>query len=52
MMLLPEKKKLKVGGDQKKVALVQSFNPEMKFLNNELFDEWPPKKMFHRKDLQ
>ena len=27
---------------QKKWELINSFNPEGKFLNQELFDEWPP----------
>ena len=36
---------------EKKEALIDSFNPERKFLNLELFDTWPPKEMFHRKDL-
>ncbi|PVD52448.1 endonuclease [Terrimonas sp.] len=35
----------------KKMALIRSFNSEMKFLNTELFDEWPPKEMHHRKDM-
>lgn len=35
----------------KKIALIKTFNPEMKFLNNELYDKWPPRDLFHRKDL-
>ena len=35
----------------KKTDLIKTFNPEMKFLNNELYDQWPPRDLFHRKDL-
>ena len=34
----------------KKVALIKAFNPEWKFLNEELLGEWPPKEVYHRKD--
>lgn len=33
----------------KKEALIQTFNPEWKFLNEELLGEWPPSNIFHRK---
>ena len=49
---IAREKEIKGWNRARKVALIQSFNPEMKFLNKELFDEWPPKEMFHRKDLQ
>ncbi|MBX3241156.1 MAG: GIY-YIG nuclease family protein [Chitinophagaceae bacterium] len=49
---IAREKEIKGWSRAKKVALIQSFNVEMKFLNDELFDEWPPKEMFHRKDLQ
>ena len=35
----------------KKDKLINDFNPEWKFLNVELLGEWPPKDMFHRKDV-
>ena len=35
----------------KKITLIKAFNPEMKFLNNELYGTWPPQDLFHRKDL-
>jgi len=34
----------------KKIRLIDSFNPKWEFLNNELI-KWPPKDVFHRKDL-
>lgn len=34
----------------KKEELIKSLNPEMKFLNTELFGKWPPDNMFSRKD--
>ncbi len=33
----------------KKEALIQNFNPEWKFLNEELLGEWPPTTIYHRK---
>ena len=36
----------------KKDNLITAFNPEWKFLNEELVEEWPPKEMFHRKNTQ
>lgn len=49
---IAREKQIKGWSRKKKMALILSFNPEMKFLNAELFDEWPPKEMFHRKDLK
>ncbi len=34
----------------KKAKLITEFNPEWKFLNEELLGEWPPKELYHRKD--
>ena len=34
----------------KKQDLIREFNPEWKFLNEELFGAWPPEELFHRKD--
>ena len=34
----------------KKINLITNFNPEWKFLNEELLGEWPPKQMYHRGD--
>ena len=36
---------------KKKLALINTLNPEKKFLNRELFDEWPPRDLYHRRDL-
>jgi len=35
----------------KKAKLITDFNPEWKFLNEELLGEWPPGDTFHRKDV-
>ena len=47
---ITREKEVKKWRREKKDALTDSFNPEKKFLNFELFDTWPPK-MFHRKDI-
>jgi putative endonuclease len=44
-------KELKKFRRKQKLALIDSFNPEWKFLNGELFDKWPPDDLYHRKDL-
>ena len=35
----------------KKANLITNFNPAWKFLNEELLGEWPPKDVYHRKDV-
>ena len=35
----------------KKDDLITSFNPVWKFLNEELLGVWPPKEIFHRKNM-
>ena len=35
----------------KKDKLITGFNNGWKFLNEELLGEWPPKDIFHRKDI-
>jgi putative endonuclease len=47
---IAREKEIKGWTRAKKVKLISDFNPEWKFLNEELFGEWPPKDMFHRKD--
>lgn len=48
---IAREKEIKGWSRAKKLALIQSMNTEIKFLNTELFGEWPPKNVFHRKDL-
>jgi putative endonuclease len=50
---IAREKEIKKWRREKKNALIQSFNPEFKNLNNELFGEWPisEKQLFHRKYL-
>lgn len=35
----------------KKNNLITNFNPEWKFLNEELLGEWPPNKIYHRNEI-
>ena len=46
-----EGKRSKKMEKRKKEALIDTFSSEWKFLNFELFDSWPPKELWHRKDL-
>ncbi len=48
---IAREKEIKGWKREKKIDLIKTMNPEMKFLNSELFDEWPPKDAFHRKNL-
>jgi putative endonuclease len=51
MSAINREKEIKGWNRQKKMNLIQSENPTLRFLNGELFDEWPPTGMFHRKDV-
>jgi len=44
-------KEVKKWRREKKEALINTMNPESKFLNFDLFDCWPPLTLYHRKDL-
>jgi putative endonuclease len=46
-----QEKEIKGWKREKKIDLIKTMNPEMKFLNSELFDEWPPRDAYHRKNL-
>jgi putative endonuclease len=48
---ISREKELKKWSRKKKDELIIKFNPEGKFLNSELFSEWPPHDLYHRKDL-
>jgi putative endonuclease len=39
---LAREKEIKGWRRSKKLELIRAFNPEMKFLNEELFGQWPP----------
>ena len=39
---IAREKEIKGWSRKKKVDLILSFNPELKFLNEEVFGEWPP----------
>ncbi len=41
---IAREKEIKGWRRSKKVELISSFNPEWRFLNEELFGEWPPDK--------
>lgn len=40
--IIAREKEIKGWRRSKKLDLIKSFNPELKFLNEELFDKWPP----------
>jgi putative endonuclease len=44
-------KEIKGWRREKKINLIKTENDNLDFLNNKIFDEWPPKEMFHRKDF-
>lgn len=50
---IAREKEIKKWRREKKIALINAFNPDWKFLNAELFGEWPPpaEELYHRKDL-
>ena len=47
---IAREKEIKKWPKKKKDELIASFNPKWESLNLELFGEWPPKDIFHRKD--
>jgi putative endonuclease len=46
---IAREKEIKGWRRSKKEELISAFNPEWKFLNEELFYKWPPDELFHRK---
>ena len=48
---IAREKEIKRWSRRKKDELITAFNPLWQSLNHELFDQWPPKDLFHRKDL-
>jgi putative endonuclease len=51
MTAINREKQIKGWTRKKKIDLIQIENPFMNFLNETIFDKWPPDVMFHRKDL-
>ena len=47
--IIAREKEIKGWRRSKKEELIASFNPEWKFLNEELLGKWPPDELFHRK---
>ena len=47
---IAREKQIKGWTRKKKNDLVEDFNKEWKFLNEEVCEEWPPKNVFQRKD--
>jgi len=45
-------KEIKGWRREKKLELIRTINPNLNFLNNELFDEWPPKDIVQREDIE
>lgn len=48
---IEREKEVKNWRREKKEILIHSFNPAWKFLNSELFGNWPPRDLFHRKNF-
>jgi predicted GIY-YIG superfamily endonuclease len=48
---ISREKEIKKWTRKRKEALIHSFNPGAKALNDIFFDKWPPGKIYHRKDL-
>ena len=49
---IAREKQIKGWTRKKKNDLIKEFNPEWKFLNDEVCEEWPPQKNIRRKDNQ
>src|SRR4030095_1622929 len=50
---IKREKEIKKWSREKKEDLIRSKNPEMKFLNDELFGKWPPGgEWVHRRDVE
>ena len=47
---IAREKEIKGWSRKKKIELINSFNPHWKFLNYELFGEWPSKETAHRRE--
>ena len=47
---IAREKEIKGWVRKRKLELIRSFNPEFKFLNEELFGEWPPRELTSRLD--
>lgn len=49
---IKREKEIKKWRNEKKMALIRSFNREYRLLNAELFGKWPPRQeeLFHRQD--
>jgi putative endonuclease len=45
---IAREKEIKGWRREKKMQLINSFNPALDFLNKELFGEWPPKELTSR----
>ena len=48
--MIDREKEIKGWRRSKKEALINEFNPDWKFLNEEVCGKWPPDNLFHRKD--
>jgi len=49
---IAREKEIKGWRREKKIDLIKTINPNLDFLNRELFDEWPPKDMVHRNEMK
>jgi len=49
---IAREKEIKGWRKEKKLELIRTINPNLDFLNNELFSKWPPKRVTPRKDIE
>lgn len=47
---ITREKEIKKWRREKKDSLIDTINPDRKFLNEELLGEWPPKNLYHRSE--
>jgi putative endonuclease len=50
--IIAREKEIKGWRRQKKLNLIKSMNPEFRFLNEEVFGEWPPREIVHRGNVE
>ena len=49
---IAREKEIKSWSRTKKLNLIKSLNPNLDFMNFEVFDQWPPVDIIHRKDIE
>ena len=49
---ISREKEIKSWRREKKMNLIRTINPNLEFLNFEVFDKWPPADIIHSKDIK